>query len=195
MEHKQKPIFIAEPKWKSPFIPDWKPEKPWQALLEEAEQYGDWISFHTEADWGSSLALFAEARKRTKKKLVAKGRHLTDRSIELAFNEGADYVLVVGRVPDLYPDYRDSLLLEPYTLRELAEIPSDAKAVWNSRDLRNRGLVKTETFAQARAIFLGWLCQASNIKTPKDVHPGANAALVGQAMPEFARAWHLRYPR
>ena len=42
-----------------------------------------------------------------------------------------------------------------------------------------------ETFEQARSMFKGWLCQASNIRTASDIKEGAEAVLVGTHIPEF----------
>jgi hypothetical protein len=78
-------------------------------------------------------------------------------------------------------------LFEPYTLNQLKNIPTSRKIVWNSRDLKTGGL-KSETFEEARGIFKGWLCQASNIKTVKDIKEGADAVLVGTYLEEFARS-------
>jgi indole-3-glycerol phosphate synthase len=183
MKAAERPLLIAEVKTCSPF--GWKSTRSWDELFETANEHGDWISIHTNPRWGGSFKLLEKARLRTKKPILAKGLHLTDRELALAFNSGADYALVVGRIPDVLDSYRDALLIEPYTLAELAEIPHGVKAVWNSRDLRNKGVLKNETFKDARAIFPGWLCQASNIRTPADVCAGAQAILVGQELAGF----------
>ncbi len=190
MEHKQKPIFIAEVKTLSPF--GWRASKSWQELLEIANMHGDWISVHTNPRWGGSFRLLNHACSHTNKPVVAKGMHEDDKEVLRGFAAGAKYVLVVGRIPKIADVFRDGLLIEPRSLAELATIPHDMKVVWNSRDLETGGF-KTETFNQARAIFPGWMCQASNIKLPNDVHSTADAVLVGEAMPEFAQAWRLRY--
>ncbi|MAJ97291.1 MAG: hypothetical protein CMI56_01580 [Parcubacteria group bacterium] len=59
--------------------------------------------------------------------------------------------------------------------------------MWTSRDL-TYGSVKNETFADARKIFNGWLCQASNIKTVDDIEDGAHAVLVGTHLNEFTQS-------
>lgn len=71
------------------------------------------------------------------------------------------------------------------TLNELKGLPPATKVVWNSRDLTTGGQ-KAETFTQARKVWKGWLCQASNIRTINDVQPGADAVLVGTHLGEFA---------
>jgi len=59
------------------------------------------------------------------------------------------------------------------------------KVVWNSRDLSDGGL-KKETFEEARRLWKGWLCQASNICSVADIQDGADAVLVGTHLEEFA---------
>lgn len=171
--------IIAEVKTESPF--GFKSEKTWQELFEIANKFGDIISIHTDPRWGGSFDLIRKAKQLTNKKILAKGIHATDQEIEEAINSGADYVLVVGRIPNTH---QDKLLIEPNNLEELKSIPKNMKVVWNSRDLKD-GKLKTETFEQAREIFREWLCQASNIKTIKDIKSGANAVLVGENLEEF----------
>jgi hypothetical protein len=69
----------------------------------------------------------------------------------------------------------------------LSKIPEKFKVVWNARDLSNGGL-KKETFEQARKIWKGWLCQASNIMSIKDIKKGADAVLVGSHLEEFTKS-------
>ena len=134
------------------------------------------------------MELVAQARKMTNKLILAKGVHATDDLVAKAFEGGADYVLVVGRVPAIN---RELCLIEPDTIAELRELPPSTLAVWNSRSLRllnqpdNR---KSETFEQARTAFPGWLCQASNLRTVADIKPGANAVLVGTHLVEFVKS-------
>lgn len=179
---KNKIQIIAEVKTQSPF--GWKSSKSWDELFAIANEIGDIISIHTDARWGGSFDLIAKARNLTLKPILAKGIHATDAEIKEALERGADYVLVVGRIPDV--DIT-KCMIEPNTLNELISIPEGIKAVWNSRDLSTGGL-KTESFEQAREIFKGWLCQASNIKTIKDIQSTANAILVGSNLPEFAES-------
>ena len=61
------------------------------------------------------------------------------------------------------------------------------KVVWNSRDLKNGGM-KEETFNEARKLWKGWLCQASNIRTVSDINEYANAVIVGTNLMEFAKS-------
>ena len=179
------PALIAEVKTASPF--GWKADKAWEELFAIAEAAGDIISIHTDLRWEGSFELVAKARALTEKLILAKGIHATDDLIQKAFEAGADYALVVGRIPDVSADMMKKLIIEPYTLEELKAIPTHMKALWNSRDLKTGG-IKKETFTQARALFTGWLCQASNIRTIADVNENADAVLVGTYLEEFVRS-------
>jgi indole-3-glycerol phosphate synthase len=172
--------IIAEVKTESPF--GYKSEKSWDELFAVAEKIGDIISIHTDPRWGGSFERLAHARSLTKKPILAKGIHATDDEVARALAAGADWVLVVGRIPKIHAE---QCMIEPCTLEELATIPENLRVVWNARDLGSGG-AKHETFAQARAIFKGWLCQASHIKTVADIQPGADAVLVGEHLAGFA---------
>lgn len=171
--------LIAEVKTLSPF--GFKSEKTWDELFTVANKIGDIISIHTDPRWGGSFDLIKKARSLTQKPILAKGIHATDAEIEQALVAGATYTLVVGRIPSIH---QESCLIEPLTLKELKTIPENLKVVWNSRDLSDGGL-KKETFEEARKIFKGWLCQASNIKTTSDIKEGADAVLIGTNLIEF----------
>lgn len=171
--------IIAEVKTKSPF--GFESKKSWDALFEVANNYGDIISIHTDPRWGGDFELLKKAKSLTNKPILAKGIHSSDNDIKKAIEYGADYVLVVGRVPEIFAE---KCLIEPNNLKELSEIPENLKVVWNSRDLSDGGL-KKETFEAARKIFKGWLCQASNIKNISDVKDGADAVLVGENLESF----------
>jgi indole-3-glycerol phosphate synthase len=175
-------VIIAEVKAHSPF--GWSSTKSWDELFELADGLGDIISIHTDPRWHGSLDLITKARALTKKPILAKGIHPRDSDIDKALKAGADYVLVVGRLPKRH---LDQCLIEPNTIDELRKLPPDVKAVWNSRDLTTGGL-KSETFQEARQAFTGWLCQASNIKTLSDVDPKADAVLVGTNLASFIKS-------
>ena len=174
--------IIAEVKTESPF--GFKSEKTWDELFLIAEKVGDMISIHTDKKWGGSFELIKKAKDLTGKPILAKGIHKTDAEVEKAIKAGADYVLVVGRIPKIH---LNKILIEPLTLEELKKIPVGLKVVWNSRDL-DTGEAKKETFEEARKMFHGWLCQASFIKTINDVKDGADAVLVGEHLEEFAKS-------
>lgn len=172
--------IIAEVKTHSPF--GWQSDKSWDELFILANKLGDIISIHTDPRWHGSFDLIAKARGLTDKPILAKGIHAEDADIEKAIKNGADFVLVVGRIPKVH---LDKCLIEPLRLEELKTLPSEVKAVWNSRDLAD-GSKKAEDFNQARNIFDGWLCQASNISSIEDIDPKADAVLIGTRMPELA---------
>lgn len=174
--------IIAEVKTHSPF--GWKSSKSWDELFYLANQIGDIVSIHTDPRWHGSFELVAKARTLTDKPILAKGIHASDADIRSALQAGATYVLVVGRLPGTHMQH---CLIEPLNLSQLSHLPGSVRAVWNSRDL-DSGKPKTETFAQARKLFPGWLCQASNIVTARDIQPGADAVLVGTHLPQFAQS-------
>src|SRR5690606_24341210 len=96
--------------------------------------------------------LIKQARTMSSKPILAKGIHADDRDIEQALEAGADYVLVVGRLPKVH---LDKCWIEPNSLSELANLPLDTRAVWNARDLSS-GQAKSASFNQARSTFSGW---------------------------------------
>lgn len=174
--------IIAEVKTQSPF--GYVSDKSWNELFEIANKIGDIISIHTDPRWGGSFELLQKARLLTDKPILAKGIHESDSDIQRAIDIGANWVLVVGRVPLIYAE---RCLIEPRTIEELRIVPKNLRAVWNARDLKD-GSAKKETFADARKVFDGWLCQASHIKTVVDIGEGANAILVGANLIEFAKS-------
>ena len=174
--------IIAEVKTKSPF--GFESPYSWEELFQSANAIGDIISIHTDSRWGGSFDLISKAKKMTSKQILAKGIHSNDKEIIKALDNGADLVLVVGRIPGVHID---KCLIEPLNLEELKHIPQDCKVVWNSRDLSD-GSFKKETFEQARKIWKGWLCQASNIKTVRNIKKGADAIIIGSNLKEFAES-------
>lgn len=170
--------FIAEVKTESPF--GFRSVLSWDELFEVAATHGDWVSVHTDPRWGGSFDLLSRARAATGKPILAKGIHRTDDEVRRALDLGADFVLVVGRIPDADPS---RVLAEARDLRDLRDLPEHVRAVWNSRDLstgRMRG-----SFEEARRIRPGWLCQASGISSPGDVSPRADAFIVGENLVRF----------
>lgn len=181
----RRPLFIAEVKTMSPF--GFRSDSSWEELFAIASREGDWISIHTDPRWGGSFDLVRKARSLTTKPILAKGIHESDRDLSMAFEAGADYVLVVGRIPEVF---RDKVLVEPLDLASLDRVPKDMKAVWNSRDLSTGGK-KTEGFREARARFDGWLCQASGICGLDDISVDADAVLVGESLKSFIKSKRL----
>lgn len=178
--------IVAEVKTKSPF--GFASGKSWEEQFKLANQIGDIVSIHTDSRWGGSMELVKMARRLTSKPILAKGIHETDKMVDDAVKAGADYVLVVGRLPEIR---KEICWIEPLTTGELRTIPESYKVVWNTRDLRT-GKPKAETFEQARGSWHGWLCQASYIKDMKDVKEGADGILVGEGLGQFALGYNER---
>lgn len=167
-----KMLKIFEVKEKSPF--GWESRFSKYHMLKVCET-GDIISIHTNPLWGGSFEWLEEARSLTNKPILAKGFHCTQAEVDKAYSCGADYVLTVG-----WWNGDDKCFHECESLDELSQ--SNAKwTVWNSRDPRT-GKIKLETIKEARGVRIGNLCQASNIKSRKDIHEAVDAVLVGQAL-------------
>ena len=175
--------IIAEVKIKSPF--GFRSNRTWEELFQIANKIGDIISIHTDPKFGGSFNLVKKAKNLTSKPILAKGLHADNKDIIRALEAGADYVLIVGRVPEVHIE---RCFIEPLNLNDLCKIPlSNLRVVWNSRDL-STGKPKPETFEQARKIWKGWLCQASYIRNLNDIKSGADAALIGTHLEEFAKS-------
>lgn len=193
-----KPLLIAEIKTQSPF--GFKSDKSFYELMQTAIKHGDWISVHTNPLWGGSFEAIEFVRKYTTKPILAKGIHSRDVDLYEAFNRGADYALVVDRVPYPYDQYREKTVWE----RCLFEIHNmnlfhgnlhiypefrNQKFVCNSRDLWSGG----PKLADELPVFLKecvWTCQASHIKTPADVKQGVSAFIVGEGLTDFCYKRH-----
>lgn len=174
--------IVAEVKTKSPF--GFTSEKSWDEQFKLAEEIGDIVAIHTDRRWDGSVEHIKKARTLTKKPILAKGIHESDEMIEAAVKAGADYVLVVGRIPTVH---KEICWIEPMSLAQLKTIPESYKAVWNARNISD-GKPKPETFEQARDLWGGWLCQASFIRHIDNVKPGADGILVGQGLWEFVKS-------
>jgi indole-3-glycerol phosphate synthase len=181
------PILIAEIKTHSPF--GFKSHKTWSQLFELAENYGDMISIHTDERWGGSFDLLQKARQLTDKPILAKGIHANDEDIAKSIKLGANMVLVVGRIPK--PSLIKYCLLEPTDINQLSEfkkvIDKEQKIAWNSRNLSN-GQPSDVSFQEARQVWAGWMCQASNIKSTDDVFKSADAVLVGENLESYTKS-------
>jgi len=176
--------IIAEIKTQSPsgFVSRYS----WDEIFHMASEnpHVDMLSIHTNPRWGGSLELIRKARALTNKPILAKGIHETDEEIMDAVQAGANFVLVVGRVPKVH---KNICLLEPYTVEEIKEYPVNTVVVWNSRDLKAlpQEAFKKETLYDVRLVWKGMLVQASNIQKKEDIHPLADAVLVGSHLIEF----------
>lgn len=186
-----KPIFIAEIKPVSPF--GYHSPYPFNRLMDYALEYGDWISVHDNALWGGDYNTISFVRKYTDKPILAKGIHSTDGDIQRAIDHGANYVLVVDRIPHI--DYCNQTLFEfnSFDHANTRNIPDSipqkiksSKYVCNRRDLRTgkkKEVDELELYLKAGV----WVCQASGIKTPDDVNPNVNAFIVGTNLVEFCK--------
>ena len=174
--------FIAEVKTKSPF--GFKSEYSFDHLLDIANFYGDWISIHIDERWGGSFDLLKQARKGTHNIILAKGIHESDDLVQKSFDSGADYVLVVGRIPD--KKYLENCLIEPLSLEQLLgwNLKDIPKLVWNKRNLKD-GRLSKEDIPHIRSLYNGWLCQASGIKNINDINEKIDAFIVGENLVEF----------
>jgi len=171
-------IKIGDTKIRSPFITG--PTKHlWRDRLELAIEYADMIAVQTHGNWAGSHNLVKLAKEATDKPILAKGIHWKDKEIDDLLYLGADYVLVVGRIPP--SRFLDRCMLEPTCLKEIEDYPRGVKVVWNARNIVN-GWPKKETFQEAREKWDGWLCQASMIKRREDIHPSADAIMIGECL-------------
>jgi len=187
--------IIAEVKIKSPTRPDFTGS--FEEQIKIAQGIADIFSIHTNPKWGGSFDLVRRAREilGKDKLILAKGLHETADEIRFADEAGADYILVVSRT-DIPEKYMGKCWIEPLNLDGLRRIPSSYDVVvWNERDLaaslaQGKEIWKLdttgETFEQARALWKGKLCQASSLRTKRDIKPGANYVLVGSYLKEFA---------
>jgi hypothetical protein len=190
-----KQLFIAEVKTRSPF--GFKSKHDWQYLLDLAIANGDMVAVHTNERWGGSFSQVAAAANQIchlpiekRPLLLAKGIHETDAELHRALAAGANLVLVVGRKPPR--ELEPVCVFEPTgNCRDLDDLPRGLKVMWNERDLKTgkrfaEGINPSfRDFPLARSSYDGWLCQASFIESPEDVHPAADAFIVGSHLPEF----------
>lgn len=182
------PIFIAEVKTKSPF--GYCSKLYWKELFDIADKHGDWISIHTDSRWGGSFKLLKFVRTLIKKPILAKGIHSTDEEIQQALDCGADYVLVVDRLPA--EKYIENCLLEVSSLtlfREFLRKYPNAKYVYNKRDLTTGKMKDFDYFDAYNCEMPKWLCQASGIKSLEDINNLADAFIVGEHLEQFCKEY------
>ncbi len=198
----KKPIFIAEIKTQSPY--GFKSDYSFAQLMHYAIEYGDWISVHTNPLWDGSMEAISFVRKFTDKPILAKGLHSRPRDIKETFERGASSCLTVDYIPnvisnDWYNDnfYNHRLLLEYSNINKVKKflnsnnhrVWKEQKFVYNLRDLRT-GFLKKKNELQDYLDLGLWTCQASGIKSIKDVHPGVDAFIVGQNLVDFCKEIH-----
>ena len=179
-------IFIAEVKTKSPF--GFESQYSFDDLFDIAKHHGDWVSVHTDPRWGGSFENIQKARAETSKPILAKGFHITDHHIATCLGYGADYVLVVGRIPA--KEYLLNTIVEPITFEQfvLFSRQNIPYMLWNQRNVLT-GNRKEETFSEAREYYDKWLGQGSFIKRKSDINPTADSFIVGENLVEFVKQY------
>jgi indole-3-glycerol phosphate synthase len=185
------PLLIAEIKTKSPF--GYNAIESFSQLATTAIDHGDWISVHDNAQWGGDFESISYVRMMTEKPILAKGLHSTDDDIDRALSHGADYVLVVGRMP--HEKYWNRCLFEPTSntnLETLLNLNPNGKYVVNSRCLVSGILSSTDNFEFYRSR-CKWLCQASGISHRTHVQMSADAILVGTYLGAFVYSWSDKF--
>lgn len=182
------PVFIGEVKTESPF--GFRSPYSWDELLAKAIVHADWIAVHTNERWGGRWDLLERAADISRDVsprplLLAKGPHTTDTEVYRALDAGADLVLVVGEQPSA--ELAPVCIWEPDRAHDLMVADRhDLKVMWNYRDLRDGSRIpEALDLGWARTQHKGWLCQASFICSPGDVHLAADAFIVGEHLPEF----------
>jgi indole-3-glycerol phosphate synthase len=177
------PLFIAEVKTRSPF--GYEAYRSSGYLTQLACRHGDAVAAHTDPRWGGSfehLAAVATLAHGCGKLVLAKGVHAEDDDIRRALQCGADLVLVVGRRPPA--DLREVCLIEPQgSFWDWPQMGD--RIVVNRRNLAT-GKQDGHDFNAIRHNWpYTWLCQASFIRTPGDVHRGAQAFIVGEHLERY----------
>lgn len=208
-----KPKFIAEVKVVSPF--GFKSNYDAVTLTTMALQYGDWISIHVDPLWRNQhdgawaldyIKTCVKNGGHRASKLLAKGLHKTDGEICDSMKAGADYVLVVGRMPNV--KYLPNCLLEPLNSKQLymddyvRAVNESAGLVLNRRDLLT-GLERSKLCDGPHSWMTHWTCvfdtdikilrkfikvpiiQASGIKSSNDILKGIDGYIVGENLPQF----------
>lgn len=184
-----KPTLILDTKDMSPF--GWESKLTWMAQFAFAENHADIIAVHSMPEFGGTDSRIQIAIAETKKKILVKGIHRTDDEIQKYLDMGADYVLVVGRLPD--KKYWDKCMMEPTCIAEIknwdlkgVKFEDVPMLVWNTRNLVT-GLPKIEKFDEYYRTSIGWVCQASMIESIEDINPNADAIMVGTHMRKIVK--------
>lgn len=177
------PLFIAEVKTRSPF--GFESHRSSGYLTELACRHGDIVAAHTDGRWGGSfdhLAGVAVLAHMCGKLVLAKGVHAEDDEIRRALQCGADLVLVVGRRPP--PELAPACLIEPQG--DFWDWPhAGDRLVINRRNLATGQQDGIDFSATRHNWPYTWMCQASYIRTPADVHAGAQAFIVGEQLERY----------
>ncbi len=184
-----RPLIIAEIKHCSPY--GYKNPLSSNDQLEICEKVGDIISVHTNELWGGSFDWLRAVCKIATKPVLAKGFHNTIHDVRRARDCGATAVLTVGWHPG------DGTAFGPHCWHEVENLSqllnTEASwVVWNARDPRtgerrqdNHKVAGYQAYEMGYAREFrptGRICQASMIRGPEDVHPSANAILIGEGL-------------
>lgn len=181
-----RPLVVAEVKPRSPF--GWVNPLSVEAQMKLCREVGDIISVHTNPLWGGSWDLLAEVCKWADRPVLAKGFHDTVHDVRRALDCGATYVLTVGWHPG--GELGKRCWFEVENRYQLTNAPEAEWIVLNARCPRTggrRGVDAWNDTAVDRVLTspdrLGHrICQASMIRGPQDVHPLANAILIGEGL-------------
>ncbi len=168
-----RPLIVAEIKQRSPFL--FESRFRWEQLLQRCGEVADIISVHVGRDYGGVPVDLQRAQKAQSLPVLAKGWHNTLPSVKASLVH-AEYVLTVGWWPDHPRCWHECLSVNELLLSAAPVV------VWNSRSPRTGN--SNPQFLQG----FDWVApdkfvvQASGIKDIKDIHPRANAILVGEGL-------------
>lgn len=190
-------LFIAEVKTRSP--DGFTATETWEELFELAQAHGDIVSVHTSPDYGGSWALLEYACKKSRRPVLAKGFHSTHSEVNEAFRRGANFVLQVAESvrqdnPREWSNYYcthkwdNRVVVEAsnlFVLNKLLQQKVQSLA-WNTR-IPTTGADNPVAFADVLQVLPPNfpILQASNIKTPLDIHPQAGGYIVGTHLKKF----------
>lgn len=180
-------IFIAHVRMQNPY--GYKSNSPFRELMETAIHFGDWIGIDVDFLWGGSIDIISYVSHFTDKPIVAIGLFSTDKKIRDCVNDAASYVMT-PRIPDFNNVHSGRLLLELNNdvIRDLICRDKNAARymyVHNTRDLRTGQMKDPALLHEFMNLDIRHKIQASNIKSPADVHPNATHFIVGEGLVEF----------
>jgi indole-3-glycerol phosphate synthase len=185
-------LFIGEIKTMSPF--NFKSPYSFNELMNLCidDSRIDWISVHTGAIFGGDLESISYVQNFANKPILAKGIHGTDKFLRETINRGAEYALIVNRVPDFNEIDLQRCLFEMDIdfARDIAADYSknNLKFVWNARDLKTGHFKPIEQLKPFLELENAWICQASGIKNIDNIHPDVSSFIVGENLVDFVKS-------
>lgn len=202
----KKPLFVAEIKTISPF----GFSSPYQEkdLINLAIASGDIVAAHTSPLWGGGFRHLREVAnlvhlRSDGKKVLAKGVHGFDEEIQAALDCGADYVLVVGRIPAKRYLSKCWIEFAPFGGAETKDIyrANPDAVVINARNImRGNWMFHAEQPSWPTAFLEDRpknsktkIVQASGIKYDSQVQSWADAFIVGEGLPQFLLNRELKH--